>query len=128
MDLARGGGGFLGALFIDRHGRLAGAIAQVVEASPHRLGLALDLNFVDVGRVNGKYALDPLAVADAANREGFVDAMAFASDDDTGINLDALFVAFANFGVNADAVANFEWRKVLFHLKGGNFFDDRIHG
>ena len=127
--LARGSRGFLGAMIalLDGHRGLAGATAEVVKAGLHRLGLALDLDLLDVRGVNRKYALDTFAVTDAAHGEGLVDAIAFAGDDDAGENLDALFVAFAYFSVNADAVANLEGSLVGLHLSGGDFFNDRIH-
>src|SRR5260221_7251589 len=58
-------------LFLDRDGSLAGASAQVIETRLHRFGLALHFDFFDVRRVDGKHALDPLAVAEAADRERF---------------------------------------------------------
>src|SRR5262245_3510039 len=64
-------------LLLDRDRGLAGAAAEVIKTGLHRLGLALDLDFLDVRGVDGKHALDALAVAEAADGERLVDAGAF---------------------------------------------------
>src|ERR1700690_385686 len=115
-------------LHVDGDGRLSCAVAQVVEARPHRLGLALDLDGLDVGRVNREHALDPLAVADPAHREGLVDARPLAGDHDAGEDLDPLLVALAHLRMHPHAVADLEGRYVALHLGGGDFLDDRVHG
>src|SRR5262249_4985443 len=82
----------------------------------------------EVGRIDREHALHALAVADAADGEGFMDAAPLVGDDDAGKNLDAFLVAFANLGVHADTVADFERRNFMFHLGVGDFLDNGIHG
>ncbi|MNC89673.1 hypothetical protein D3C83_56450 [compost metagenome] len=57
-----------------------------------------------------------------------MDAAALVGDHDPGENLDALLVTFADLGVHADTVADFERRNFMFHLGGGDFLDNGIHG
>jgi hypothetical protein len=45
-----------------------------------------------------------------------------------GEDLDPLLVALPHLRVHAHAVADFERRNVSFHLAGGDFLDDRVHG
>ena len=47
--------------------------------------------------------------------------------EDAGKFLHALFVAFANLGVHANAITHAEGGEVLLNLGGGDFLDDRIH-
>ena len=122
MDLGRA------VLDLDGDSGLAGATAEVVKAGLHHFGLTLDLDFVDVRRVDREHPLDAFAIADATNREGLVDAVPLTGDDDAGVNLDALFVALADFRVHAHAVADFERRDVFFHLRSGDCGNDRVHG
>src|SRR6478609_10688098 len=123
-----GGRRVLVTLFLHGHGGLAAAVAEVVEAGAARLGLLLDLDLLDVGRVDREHALDALAVADAADGEVLVDAAAFVGDDDAGENLDALLVTFTDLGVDTDAVTDFERGDGMLHLGGGDIFDDLVHG
>ena len=113
-------------LDLDGDGGFAEAVAEVVEAGAHRLGGLLDLDLLDVRGAGGEHALDALAVADATDGEGLVDARALQGDDDAGENLDALFITLAHLGVHFDAVAHLERREVFFDLAGGDFFDDRV--
>src|SRR6478609_4900965 len=124
-----GGRRVLVTLFLHGHGGLAAAIAEVVEAGAAHFGLLLDLDLLDVRRVDREHALDALAVADAADGEILVDAAALVGDDDAGENLDALLVTFTDLGVHTDAIANLEGvGGGRLHLGGGNFFDDLVHG
>ena len=96
------------ALFLNLGGRLALATAEVVKTSLHYLRNTLNRDFLDIGGVYRESAFDAFAKGNTANGESFLDVTTFTGDDDTGEDLGALFVAFANLSGNADAVADFE--------------------
>ena len=56
------------------HGAFADALAKIVKLGPARPAFALHSHLLDVGTVDGKNALDTLAVADAAHGEGGIQA------------------------------------------------------
>src|SRR5208283_4415453 len=86
----RRGDVLLGApgLHVDGHRGLAGAVAQVVQPCLHGFGIELDLDRLDVRRVDREHALDALAVADPPDGERLVDARALPRDHDAGEDLD----------------------------------------
>jgi hypothetical protein len=81
-------------------------------------------DFFDPGRVKGKHALDTFAIADAANGKAFVNATAFAGDDNTGENLDAFLITFFDPGMDLDGVADFEGGDLFFELFSFDFIDE----
>src|SRR5574341_409793 len=105
MCLLHGG---LDALFLEA-GRLAPASAQVVQLRAAHLGAADHFHLVYARRAEEEGALHADTVrGQAAHREIRVVA-AFAHADDGAFEfLDALFVAFHNAHVNADAVPRLE--------------------
>src|SRR4030095_5004596 len=105
-------GGFL-LFFLNQRGAPADALAQVGEFRASHVAVALNLAFIDAGRMHREHALDTFAVADAADGEGFVQAAPALSDDDTRENLDAFLVAFHDFGVDADGIAYVKAGRVL---------------
>src|SRR2546430_979070 len=115
-------------LFLDRDRGLAGPAAEIIKARFHRLRLALDFDLLDIRRIDRKHAFNALTVAETANGESFMDAVALPRDHDAGENLHALLVTFADLRVYAHTVADLERRSVFFHLTGGDFLDDRVHG
>src|SRR4051812_15440896 len=61
-------------------GRLAAAIAQVIQLGAANLAGADHLDGLDQRRIDREHALHALAVADLANREALLDAAAVAGD------------------------------------------------
>src|SRR4029077_14202876 len=67
--------------------RFAPATAQVIEFGAAHLATAQHLDLGDVGPIDGKHAVDTLAVGNLAHRETFVNAAARAGDYDTLVGL-----------------------------------------
>src|SRR3989442_8244945 len=65
--------------------------------------------------------LDAFAVTDAADRKSGVEAASPPANDDPGENLDALFVAFHDLGVDAHGITDFEFCRIFPKLFGFNF-------
>src|ERR1700685_1747123 len=89
-------------------GRLAAAIAQVIELGAPDLAAPHHLNRIDHRRIDRKDALDALAVGDLAHREILVEAMAASRDADAFVSLDAGALAFGDLDVDDDGVARLE--------------------
>src|SRR6266480_6432896 len=68
-----------------------------------------------------EHALDAFAVTDAADGEGAIETTSAPANDDAGENLDSLFVAFDDFGVDAHLITDFEFRRIFPKLFGLNF-------
>jgi len=66
-------------------------------------------------------ALHPFAVADASHGEHLVQPAPPPANDDPGKDLDALFVAFDNFGVYSHGVAHGKVRSLFAKLFRFNF-------
>ena len=64
--------------------------------------------------MNRELALDALAGNDSANREHFASATAAAPDHGSAENLSPGLLAFENFAVNINGVADFKFRSVSF--------------
>src|SRR5262245_1973731 len=88
--------------------RLAGPAAQIVELRPPDPAAAQHLDTGDLRAVQREDALDPLAVADLAHREGRVDAAVLARDADALERLHALARALDHLHVDPDRVAGRE--------------------
>src|SRR5690606_14216740 len=112
-------------------GRLAAAVAQVVELGAANLAAAHDLDGFDERRVDREDALDALAVGNLANREVLLEARAGAGDADALIGLDAGARTFGDAHLNADGVARLEFgkRALGFDLGGllGLELTDDVH-
>src|SRR4029450_4388906 len=80
-----------GALLLDLRG-LPDAVAEVVELGPADVAPGDPLDAGDGGRVQGKRALDPDAVADLADLEGLAHARARAADHHALEHLDPLLL------------------------------------
>src|SRR4051812_1576513 len=85
----------------DGHGRLALEVTQVVELRAAREARGLHVDLRDTRGVDREYALDALAVRDAADGEGLIQQRTLAADDDARKDLDTLLVAFDDAGVDA---------------------------
>ena len=91
-------------------GRLAAAIAQIIELGAPDLAAPHDLDRIDHRRIDREDALDALAVGDLADGEALVEAAAVAGDADALIGLDAGALAFRDLDVDDDGVAGLEIR------------------
>lgn len=96
------------SLFFNLGRALAEAIAQVEQAGLHWNRFTIDFDFDHVRAVDRENAFDAFAVRDTTNRESFLDSRTLVADYDAGEDLDAFFVAFADFRVNANTVADAE--------------------
>ena len=112
-------------------GRLAAAVAQVIELGAADLAAAHDLDGLDQRRVDREDALDALAVGNLANREVLLEARAGAGDADALIGLDAGARTFGDAHLDADRVARLEFgeRALGFDLGGlfGLELTDDVH-
>jgi hypothetical protein len=113
VDLS-GGGACL--FFLHGDGAFADALAEVSEFRAADRSLAFDFDFLDSRRMHRKNALDALTVADATHGKGRVQPATAPADDDAGKNLDTFFVAFHDFGVDADGIADVERHRFLAEL------------
>ena len=100
-----GSGVLAGALFAADTGGLALQRAEIVEAGAANTALGHHLDLLDARRVQGENALYTHAVGDLADGERRPRAAAVLADHHTLENLNALFVAFFDQRVNANAVS-----------------------
>src|SRR5690349_15326735 len=100
---SRGLGLLLGAL--GDTGRLAAAIAEVVQLGAADGATAHDLDGIDERRVEREHALDAFAVGDLTNREALVEAAAGTGDADALVGLNAGTLAFLHLHVDDDGIA-----------------------
>jgi len=121
------GGGFAGDRFAGdvslshQGGAFADAFAQISQFGPAHVSLSLDFDFFHPGRVQRENAFHALAVTDSSNGEGGVEAAPAPANHNSGKHLDALFVPFDDFGVDAHRVANVEVCRFLAELLLLNF-------
>ena len=92
------------ALFFDL-GRLADAIAQVVQLGPAHIAPANDLDLGNRWGVNWERSLDPDAVAEFTNRVGLGDSAALNGNDVALEHLDSLVLTLDNAHMNLDFIA-----------------------
>src|SRR4051794_11185949 len=112
-------------------GRLAAAVAQIIELGAPHLAAAHDLYAFDHRRINREDALDAFAIRNLADREILLEAGAGAGDDDAFIGLHAGTRSFGDAHVDADRVARLEFRELaLFNDFRGLFgleLTDDVH-
>ena len=96
---------------------LACELAQVVELGATHLAMLVDLDAVDVGRLDGEDTLHTNSARHLANGETLLLAMTGDADDNTAIELDALLGAFNDLVSYGDGVARVE----LFEFLAGGF-------
>ncbi len=95
------------ALFLDLRG-LATELAQVVQLGATDVTARDDLDVVDDRGVDGELTLDTDLEADLADGEGFADAIALTTRDDTLENLDTAAAAFNDVDVDLHVVTDTE--------------------
>ena len=98
--------------FLHESGTFAQALAKISEFRAADGPFALDFHFVHAWGVDGENALDAFAVADAADGEHLVQAVAAAANHYPGKNLDTFLVPFDDSLVNIDDIADLELRRV----------------
>src|SRR6202021_2800802 len=86
------------------------------------------LQLVDSRRMHREYSLDADAVRNLAHGEGRAVGAAIHFDHDAFEGLDALFLAFDDLDVNANRVADAEFRQVLTQAPLFELLDYGVHG
>src|SRR5262249_24613294 len=89
-------------------GRFAGPIAEIVQLCTSDDGAPLDFDLRDAGRMDRKLSLHSFVQHNPPHGERLAAPRAAPGDDHTGKNLNALFVAFKDFCVDVDGVADIE--------------------
>jgi hypothetical protein len=87
-------------------------IPQIVQTRTPNLAPLDHLNLLDSTGMERKNPLNTDAVGDLPNREGSERRSCAAIDYDAFKNLDALFIAFLDQGVHANAVTGIKFRQV----------------
>src|SRR5262249_51641413 len=90
------------ALALAQAGRLADAVAQVVQLGPADLAGALHLDLGDARRVQREDALHALALHDPADSERLAQPLALAGDHHALEDLDALLAALQDALMHVD--------------------------
>src|SRR5262245_48201045 len=111
--LFRGDGAFL---FLHGSGAFADALAQVGQFGAANLSSAFDFDLLDPGRMQGENAFDAFTIADPAHGKGGIQTAPTAANDNAREDLDAFLVAFDDFGVHADGIADVEVRGLFAEL------------
>lgn len=102
----------------------ANAGAQVVKFSATNFAAVGDFDLCDPWCVDWEYTLNAFAVGNFTNGERSVYAGSAHGDNNASKNLNPLFAAFDNAGVNLNGIAYAEFGNVLFQLLLLDFFDD----
>ena len=97
-------------------GALADSVAKVVELCASDFTDSDDLDLIDVRGMYREGLLDADAVGYASDSEGFGDAAAVLSDDSALENLNTLAGSFLDLIVNADGVADIDYRDIFLEL------------
>src|SRR5581483_11636224 len=109
------------------HARLlADAVAEVVELRAVHVADRLDLDLLDLRRVERECPLDADPRRDLPHRERLADARALTLDDDAVEHLDAAARALDHLEVDADGVPGLELRH-LAQLRALEILDDVAH-
>ena len=85
-------------------------ITQIVELGPSGLAASNRFDIQHIGRMQREDSFDSLVTDDSPDREGFVNAPAFAGDYRAGKYLRSLFVALFDPAVNLDDITYLEVR------------------
>src|SRR3954468_1025085 len=117
LDGLRGGGlrrslggvELAGVAALGDTGRFAGASAQIIKLGAADRAAADDLDRLDVRRIKREDALDALAEADLADREGAAEAAIGPRDADAFEILDAGALAFDHLDADAEGIARAEF-------------------
>jgi len=118
---------FVLAQFLDGHGLLAFAAAQVVETGTTDFAGLRDFDLGNLGAVDRENTFHTFSIRDLTDGESFVQACTFVGNDDAREDLNTLFVAFDNSGMDFHTVTHIEGSDVLLELFRINFGDDVAH-
>ncbi len=110
-----------------RRSRLTEAIAKVVELGAANFAVLLDFDFGYFRRVKLKSAFNTFSIGNLTDSEGLVYTGSTTTNYDSFKNLDTLFAAFKNAGMDVDGISRTEIRDVFFHLLAFDFIN-HIHG
>jgi len=115
------------ALFLHLHSLLANESSEVVHASPHGLGLLLDLDLGNVRAVNREYFFNAFTVGNATNRECLLNARTLSRNYDARENLDATLVTFSHQRVHFNTITYLERGNVSLELVLIQIFNNLVH-
>lgn len=118
-------GGLVFATFAKLH-TLADSVSQEVELGPPDDRVTLNDNLFDLGRVQGKLSLNPLACHNAADDEHFTRTRTALGDHRAGENLNALFNAFLNLRVHVHGISDLEGIHVFLEIRLFNGLKDLL--
>ena len=97
--------------FFHRHGLLAFAIPKVIELGTAHAPGSLDFDLGNARGVERENTFNAFSVGDATNRKCRVEPGPTPANHNTRKNLNPLFVALHDSGVNSDRVADLETTK-----------------
>ncbi len=115
------------ALLFYLHRLFTNQSTEVVHASPHGLGLLLNLDLGNIGAVNRKHFFDAFAVGNTTHGKCFLNARTLPGDYYASENLDALLVAFSHQRVYFDPVAYLESGNLSLELVLVQIFNNLVH-
>ena len=107
-------------------GRLAHAVAQVVQLGSADFAAANGLHGDDAGRMDGEDLLAAHTVGNAPHGDGLVDAAMLSGDDGALERLGALAAAFLDAKSDANGVAHVHLRQLGLHVVCGKRLNE-IH-
>jgi hypothetical protein len=81
-------------VFVGQLGGLTGPLTEIIQFGPASFAASGRLNADYIGRMDGEYAFDAFACDNPADREGRIDAPAFAGDYRSGKYAYPLLVSF----------------------------------
>ena len=92
---------------------LAGPVTQIIELGSPGPAASDRFDIEDIGRMQREDSFDALVTDHSPDREVFINAPAFASNDRAGKYLRSLFVALFNTAVNLDDITYLEVRDLI---------------
>ena len=98
---------------------LAKTVAQIVQLRAANLAVADALDVDDVGSVERENLLAADTIGDAANGDGFFDTAVLLGDDGALEDLDSFAGTFLDFDMNANGIADLNFRQLLLHVLAG---------
>ncbi len=105
---------------------LAGSLAEEVQLGAADYRTTLDLDLLDLGRVNGKLSLDPFARHDSSHNEHFSRSGSASGDHRSTENLNAFLVPFLDLGVHIDGIADSKLIHIGFEVRTFNSLKDLL--
>jgi hypothetical protein len=100
-------------VFVGQLGGLAGPLTEIIQFGSASFAASGRLDADYIGRMDGEYAFDAFACDNPADREGRIDAPAFAGDYRSGKYAYPLLVSFLYPAGNVHCVPDFKVRYIL---------------